>query len=221
MVIAPSGQKKAMTTIFFIVFLDILGFSLILPLLPFIAESFGGNPTTIGFLVASYSFFQFIAAPILGTLSDRFGRRKLLIFSQIGSALGFIILGLAHTLPLLFLSRIIDGITGGNISIAHAYIADITTPKNRAKGMGMLSAAFGAGFIIGPAVGGFLSQISFSLPAYVAAAMALITALATQLFLKETVASTQNTVKHFSGLKASVPLTLAHNKSPGYLPLWA
>lgn len=189
MVVTPSGQRRAMTTILFIVFLDLFGFSLILPLLPFIAESFGANPAIIGFIVASYSFFQFLSAPVLGALSDRFGRKKLLIVSQLGSAAGFILLGLAHTIPLLFLSRIIDGITGGNISIAQAYMADITSRKNRAKGMGVLGAAFGLGFIFGPAVGGLLSQISFALPAYFAAAMALITVLATQLFLKETVSA--------------------------------
>ena len=103
-----------------IVFMDLFGFGLILPLLPYIAKNFSATPATIGYLTASYSFFQFIAGPILGRLSDKYGRKKLLIISQLGSALGFVVLAFANSLPLLFLSRIIDGTTGGNISIAQA-----------------------------------------------------------------------------------------------------
>ena len=140
-------NNKSLMTIFLIVFIDLLGFGIILPLLPYIAEKYSAGPLQIGLLTATYSFFQLIASPILGRLSDRYGRKKLLIISQLGSALGYLILGLAGNLPLLFLSRIIDGITGGNISIAQAYIADVTDKKNRARGMGILGAAFGFGFI--------------------------------------------------------------------------
>lgn len=180
-------RNKALITIFLIVFIDLLGFGIILPLLPFIAEEYQATPTQIGLLVATYSFFQFIASPVLGRLSDRYGRKKLLIISQLGSAVGFLLLGMAHTLPLLFLSRIIDGITGGNISIAQAYIADVTDKKNRAKGMGLIGAAFGLGFMLGPVIGGVLSNISFATPAFFAAAVATITAITTAMFLKETV----------------------------------
>lgn len=180
-------KNKGLLTIFLIVFIDLLGFGLILPLLPYIAEKFQANPFQIGLLAAVYSFFQFISAPIMGRMSDRFGRKKLLFLSQLGSVAGFLLLGVANTLPLIFLSRIIDGITGGNISIAQAYIADITTPENRAKGMGMLGAAFGLGFIFGPATGGFLSQWGFGVPAYFAAAVAAIAAISTWLFLEETI----------------------------------
>ncbi|MCA9369410.1 MAG: MFS transporter [Pseudomonadales bacterium] len=180
-------KQKGLLTIFLIVFIDLLGFGLILPLLPFIAEKFQANPLQIGLLAAAYSFFQFIAAPIMGRLSDRYGRKKLLFISQLGTVAGFILLGVAHTLPLLFLARIVDGITGGNISIAQAYIADVTTTKDRAKGMGMLGAAFGLGFIFGPALGGFLSQWGFWVPAFFAAGIAGIAAISTALFLEETV----------------------------------
>lgn len=180
-------KQKGLLTIFLIVFIDLLGFGLILPLLPFIAEKFDATPFEIGMLAAAYSFFQFISAPIMGRLSDRFGRKKLLFISQIGSVIGFIFLGVADTLSLIFLSRIIDGITGGNISIAQAYMADITTPQNRAKGMGILGAAFGLGFIFGPAVGGFLSQWGFAVPAYFAAFIAGLAAISTWFFLEETV----------------------------------
>lgn len=180
-------NKKALLTIFLIVFIDLLGFGIILPLLPYIAEKYQASPFSIGILSATYSFFQLIAAPLLGRLSDRFGRKKLLIISQIGSAFGYLILGLANSLPALFLARIVDGITGGNISIAQAYIADTTSKKDRASGMGLIGAAFGLGFIFGPAIGGFLSKFSYSLPAFFAAFISLITVFTTILFLEETV----------------------------------
>ncbi|OQY67309.1 hypothetical protein B6D29_02080 [Microgenomates bacterium UTCPR1] len=180
-------NKRSLITIFLVVFIDLLGFGLILPLLPYIAERFEASPLQIGLLTAVYSFFQLIASPILGRLSDRYGRKKLLIISQLGSAFGYLLLGLAGNLPLLFLSRIIDGITGGNISIAQAYIADVTTKKNRAQGMGLMGAAFGLGFIFGPAIGGALSKISYSTPAYFATAVSLLTVLTTIFFLKETI----------------------------------
>lgn len=180
-------NNKALLTIFLIVFIDLLGFGLILPLLPFIAEHYGAKPLTVGLLTATYSLFQLIGGPILGKLSDRFGRKRLLLISQIGTLLGFLLLALANNLWLLFLSRAIDGITGGNISIAQAYIADVTQKKDRAKGMGILGAAFGLGFIFGPLIGGLLSQISFHTPAYFAMIISLITIVTNVLFLKETI----------------------------------
>lgn len=180
-------SNKPLFTIFLIVFIDLMGFGLILPLLPFIAERYNASPEQIGLLAATYSLFQFISAPILGRLSDRYGRKKLLVISQLGTFLGFILLGLANSLPLLFLARIIDGITGGNISIAQAYIADSTTKENRAKGMGLIGAAFGLGFIVGPSMGGLLANFGYSVPAYVAAGISLITVVITMLFLKESV----------------------------------
>lgn len=180
-------NNKSLMTIFLIVFIDLLGFGIILPLLPYIAEKFQATPFQIGILAATYSIFQLIAAPILGRLSDRYGRKKVLIISQLGSVIGYLILGLANNLPLLFISRIIDGITGGNISIAQAYIADVTTKENRAKGMGLIGAAFGLGFIFGPAIGGVMSKISYSTPAYFATIVSLITVFTTAFFLKETV----------------------------------
>ncbi|GIW64350.1 MAG: tetracycline resistance MFS efflux pump [Patescibacteria group bacterium] len=180
-------NNKALLTIFLIVFIDLIGFGIILPLLPFIAEKYQANPAQIGFLTATYSFFQLLAAPVLGRLSDRYGRKKILILSQLGSAIGYVLLGIANSLPILFLSRIIDGITGGNISIAQAYIADVTDKKDRARGMGLIGAAFGLGFIFGPAIGGALSKISYSTPAFLAAFVSLLTIISTSLFLKEKV----------------------------------
>lgn len=182
----PANQKQMMT-IFLVVFIDLLGFGIILPLLPYIAEKYSATPIVIGLLSGSYSLFQFISGPILGRLSDRYGRKKLLIISQLGSMAGYVLLALAGSLPLLFISRIIDGITGGNISIAQAYMADVTDKNTRAKGMGLLGAAFGIGFMFGPAIGGYLSKYGFAAPAYFAAGISLLSTIATTIFLKETV----------------------------------
>ena len=139
------------------VFIDLLGFGLILPLLPYYAETFAASEFTTGLLVASYAAMQLIGAPILGRLSDRFGRRPILLLSVFGTFLGFLLLGFANALWMLFVSRIIDGFTGGNLSVAQAYISDVTDEKNRSKGLGLVGAAFGIGFIIWQVTGGFLS----------------------------------------------------------------
>jgi MFS transporter, DHA1 family, tetracycline resistance protein len=167
-------NKKLLFSIILVVFIDLLGFSLILPLLPYYAETFHANAFVTGLLVASYAIAQLIGAPLLGRLSDRFGRRPILLASIFGTFLGFLLLGIANALWILFAARILDGLTGGNLSIAQAYIADVTDAKNRAKGLGMIGAAFGLGFIIGPVTGGFLSQWGYAVPAFAAAAMSFI-----------------------------------------------
>ena len=167
-------DKKRLFSIFLIVFIDLLGFSIILPLLPFYAETFGANPTVVGLLVAIYAAAQMFSAPFLGRLSDRFGRRPLLLISIIGSALGFVLLGFANSLLILFIARLLDGLTGGNISVAQAYITDVTDEKNRSRGLGLIGAAFGLGFIIGPAMGGILSQFGYAVPAFVAAGISIL-----------------------------------------------
>jgi DHA1 family tetracycline resistance protein-like MFS transporter len=186
-------QRSRLTTIFIIVFIDLLGFSLILPLLPFYAEEFGASPTLIGLLVASYAAAQLVGAPILGRLSDRFGRRPILIVSIAGTLIGFLMLGFANSLWMLFASRLLDGFTGGNISVAQAYITDITDEKNRAKGLGLLGAAFGLGFIVGPAIGGTLSVYGYALPAFVAAGLSLLALLGVIFFLPESLTKQQRT----------------------------
>ena len=167
-------DKKRLFSIFLIVFIDLLGFSIILPLLPFYAETFGANPTVVGLLVAIYAAAQMFSAPLLGRLSDRYGRRPLLLISIIGSALGFVLLGFANSLLILFIARLLDGLTGGNISVAQAYITDVTDEKNRSRGLGLIGAAFGLGFIIGPALGGILSQFGYAVPAFVAAGISFL-----------------------------------------------
>lgn len=178
-------KNKPLASIFLIVFIDMLGFGLILPLLPYYAESFGASDTVIGLLVASYAAAQLIGAPILGRFSDRFGRRPILLLSLVGTLLGFLLLGFANTLLILFAARILDGLTGGNISVAQAYISDVTDSKDRAKGLGMIGAAFGLGFIIGPASGGLLSQWGYAVPAFVAAAMVTINLFMVAFWLPE------------------------------------
>ena len=175
-----------MLIIFLVVAIDLIGFGMIIPLLPFYAEYFEASPAVVGLLMATYSFTQFLAAPSWGRLSDRIGRRPVLLVSLAGTALAYIWLGFAESLLTLFAARAASGAMAGNISAAFAYMADITTPANRAKGMGLIGAAFGLGFIAGPAIGGILAgsdpvNADFQTPAFAAAglsSLALILALA-------------------------------------------
>ncbi len=179
-------RQAQLGTVFLIVFIDLIGFGIVIPILPLYAEEFGPSPIVFGLLMASFSAMQFLFAPILGRLSDRVGRRPVLLVSLVGSAVGYLIFGFAGSLFMLFFSRIIDGISGGNISTAQAVIADITPPKERAKGMGMIGAAFGLGFILGPAVGGLLVQVRPWLPGVAAAVASLIAFAMVWAFLPET-----------------------------------
>jgi DHA1 family tetracycline resistance protein-like MFS transporter len=178
-------MKKELLPIFLVVAVDILGLTLVLPLLPFYAERFGATPQIVGLLVTTYALCQLVAGPFLGQLSDRYGRRRLLIVSQIGTLIGFIILGNATSLVLVFLSRFIDGITAGNLSLAQAYISDVTEPKDRAKAFGIIGIAFGLGFLIGPAVSGFLAQFGYRYPVYLACVLSFLSIMATTFYLPE------------------------------------
>lgn len=178
-------MNKHLLNIGLIVLIDMLGFALVVPLLAFFADTFGATPFQTGLLVASYAAMQMISAPILGRISDRFGRRPVFLISILGTFIGFLILGFANSLWMLFVSRILSGLTAGNISVAQAYIADVTDEKNRARGMGMLGAAFGIGFILGPALGGTLSVYGFAVPAFVSAALCFINLLTVFFWLPE------------------------------------
>ncbi len=180
---------KRILPILVIVLVDLMGLSIIIPLLPLYAARFGASPLTIGILQASYPFMQFIGAPVLGRLSDRFGRKPILIISQMGTFLGFILLGFANTLPLLFISRIIDGLSGANISTAQAAISDSTTEKTRTQGLGLIGAAFGVGFILGPIVAFIVLAVSnqnYQAVAFTAAAFSLLSILLTTFWFHET-----------------------------------
>ena len=182
-------RRSPLIVIFTTVFIDLIGFGIVIPVLPFYAEGtiFNATPRTVGLLFASYSIMQLIFSPVLGGLSDKHGRRPVLLLSIIGTGIGFLVLGFAKTIFMLFVGRILDGITGGNISTAQAYIADITTSENRAKGMGLIGAAFGLGFIFGPALGGILSQWGIHVPFFFAAALCFANAVLLYFTLPETV----------------------------------
>ncbi len=188
---AEAAGEKFFTTplliIFVTIFIDLIGFGMVIPILPYYANTppFNATPLDIGFLVASYSLMQFFFSPVLGRLSDRYGRRPILFISLLGSAVGYFVVGAAGTLVLVFAGRIISGITGGNIATAQAYIADVTSKKNRAKGMGLFGAAFGLGFIFGPAIAGILSKYGIQIPFYFAAILSLANAIALYFILPE------------------------------------
>ena len=198
-------DKKRLFSILLVVFIDLLGFSLILPLLPYYAETFNASKFQTGLLIAVYALMQLVGAPILGRLSDRFGRRPILLISIFGTFLGFLLLGFANTLWILFAARIIDGITGGNLSVAQAYISDVTDAQNRAKGLGLIGAAFGIGFIIGPVTGGLLSQFGYNVPAFVAAGLALINFILIYAWLPESLTAEK---RQQIGEQKKVPVTL-------------
>jgi DHA1 family tetracycline resistance protein-like MFS transporter len=180
------SNRRSLAIIFIIIFVNLLGFGIIIPLLPLYAQEFQANSLQIGLLFASYSLCQIVAAPLLGALSDRYGRRPILLVSLFGTVISFGIMALANSLFLLFVSRIIDGLSGGNISTARAYISDITAEKDRAKAYGIIGAAFGLGFVFGPALAGLLGHYSHAAPAWGAALLALLALVLTFLWLPET-----------------------------------
>jgi MFS transporter, DHA1 family, tetracycline resistance protein len=174
--------------IFMTVFIDLIGFGIVIPILPLYAKSplFGASPAAIGWLIGSFSLAQFAFTPLLGGLSDRVGRRPVLLFSVLSTSLAFLTMGLAESFWVLLAARIFDGVTGGNIGTAQAYIADVTPPEERAKGLGLIGAAFGLGFIFGPAIGGILSgHFGLSGPFYFSAALAFVNAVLIYFFLPE------------------------------------
>ena len=168
--------------IFLIVAVDILGFTIILPLLPFYSERLGASPTVVGTLVAVFAFCQLISGPILGQLSDRFGRRPVLLISQVGTLAGFLMMAFATQLWMVFLARALDGATAGNLTTAQAYISDVTKPEDRARSFAIIGVAFGFGFLVGPAIAGFLAHYGYQAPIFAAAAMSF-TSIVCTLFL--------------------------------------
>ena len=179
-------MSRSLILILVFVFIDVLGFGLILPLLPYYAADFNASSFMVGLLLSANALTQMIGAPILGRLSDRYGRKPLLIASISGTVISFLVLGWAKSLAIIFLSRILDGFLGGNVSLAQAYITDSTTRENRAQGLGLIGAAFGVGFIFGPALGGFLSSGgNYALPAFAAAGLAALNLIGALLWLPE------------------------------------
>lgn len=191
-----SRLRSPLFVLFLTVFIDLVGFGIIIPILPLYAEHFHASPMEIGWLTGIYSGMQIIFTPILGKLSDRFGRRPVLMISIAGTAAGFALMGMATALPLLFVARILAGVTGGNISIPQAYIADVTTPEERSRSMGLVGAAFGLGFTFGPMIGGLMSRISYSAPFFFAAGLAAMNTLLVYLILPESLSRQHRTRPH-------------------------
>lgn len=173
--------KWALPIVFGIIFLDMLGVGIIAPVMPYLVAKFRSDAMTIGILTLCYSAAQFFASPLLGVWSDRYGRRPILLLSTLGTALGYFIFGWANTLWLMFIARLIPGFTGGNISTAQAYIADISKPEDRSKNFGLIGAAFGLGFLLGPAIGGIFKENS----PFVAGGLSLLTTILGYFFLPE------------------------------------
>jgi len=185
---APTPARSPLGLIFLTLFIDMLGFGIVIPVLPLYAEgTIKALPAQLAWIVGIYSLLQLVCAPLFGKLSDRIGRKPVLVVSILGTAVGFVVLGAATTVWMLILGRIIDGASGGNISTAMACIADVTTKENRSRNMGLVGAAFGLGFMLGPAIGGVLSkQFNLATPFYFAAGLALLNALLVWLRLPET-----------------------------------
>lgn len=179
------ANQRALALVYATIFLDVLGLGVLIPVLPYYAQQYRADAMTVGLLSAAFSIAQFVSSPFLGALSDRVGRRPVILFNILGSAIAYYLFGWANTLWLLMLARVMEGITGGSISTAQAYIADVTPPEERMKRFGLIGAVFGLGFIIGPAFGGFLSQYGLPVPAYAAGTLCLLAAVFGYFMLPE------------------------------------
>jgi DHA1 family tetracycline resistance protein-like MFS transporter len=230
-------KKGRLFTVFLVVLIDLMGFGIVLPLLPFYASEFNASPVMIGLLYSIFSFAQLIFSPIWGSLSDRIGRRPIMLLSTFGAVIAYIIFGLAGSLTVLLLSRLTAGVMGGNISTAQAYVADVTTPEDRAKGMGMIGAAFGLGFVMGPAMAAglihptfhewialtgytetatWLEANKYALPGFFAAFLSFCSFLLVWLKLEETVdkdkVKSEPVIKRFGVLTPGFWKSLKENK---------
>jgi MFS family permease len=210
------GCARVLPILFVTVFIDLVGFGIIIPFLAYYVESFGARAAVVGLLMSSYSLAQFVFAPVWGRISDRVGRRPILLLGLLGSVAGYTLFGLAGTLGLLFVGRVLMGIFGATIPTAQAAVADVTAPQDRAKGMGLIGAAIGLGFILGPALGGVLSNLSgvfrlplfernpYALPCLASAALAGLNLIAAAFFLPESLP------RHLRGAPASRASRLQH-----------
>jgi MFS family permease len=202
-------NRSALAILFVIVFVDLLGFGMVIPVMALYAERLGAPDSQIGWLMTGYSAMQFVFTPIWGRLSDKYGRRPLLLLSIAMTAIGFLVYALAPDFRWLIASRLFAGAATANIAIAQAYIADVTPPEGRARGMGIIGAAFGLGFILGPALGGFLSAVSLAAPGYAAAALAAVNGVAAFFVLPEP--AERATVRR----RARLPALLDELRRPG------
>ena len=203
-----------------ITFIDILGFSILIPIMPYFVLHFGASDIVVGLLFSTFATMQFIAGPVWGNVSDRIGRKKVLIISQVGATIGWTMLAFANSLGFVFLARIIEGASGGNISVTQAYVADLVEPKDRARAFAYVGAAFSAGIVFGPALGGFLlPRFGFPAPFLAAAALQFVTLLLTIFMLPESTSQkTREEVATFRHIMASLT---DRRTAPLLLQLWA
>jgi MFS transporter, DHA1 family, tetracycline resistance protein len=206
------NKSPSLSFVMICVLLDVIGFGLIIPVLPALVGEFTTNAQSqalwYGVLMAAYGFAQFFASPLLGALSDRYGRRRVLLLSQLGWGLDFLLIALAPSVWVIFIARLLGGITGAGFTVASAYVADVTAPEKRTQGMGMIGAMFGVGFIVGPMVGGFLGEYGVRVPFYAAALVALINVAYGFFILPESLPADKRTVYTRSQLLAkSNPFT--------------
>ncbi|HLG32675.1 MAG TPA: MFS transporter, partial [Ignavibacteriaceae bacterium] len=188
-------NKSALSLIFLTVFIDLLGFGILIPILPaFATKVLGVDEAAIGIAIASYSFIQFIFNPVFGKLSDKHGRKPVIIFCLLMNALGYVIFAFTSSYILLLISRIVAGIGGSSISVAQAYIADVTTKENRSKGMGLIGSAFGLGFVFGPLIGGFLAEYGYLVTGLAAGGFSLIAFVVTLIFLPESLTKSEESI---------------------------
>jgi MFS transporter, DHA1 family, tetracycline resistance protein len=232
------GTRARFAIIFGTVLIDLIGFGIIIPILPYYAQRMGAGGLGLGALLGAFSGMQFLSTAFLGRTSDRIGRRPILLTTMLVNAVGYVLFAAAHSYPVLFVARVVSGFAGGNISAAQAYVADMTSPTERSRGMGIIGAAFGLGFIIGPAVGGLSAHyLGPSAPGLVAAGLSLANFISAYLILPESLGQEHRTVRalwDFSHIGDAfrrprlAPLMLAWSLAPfafsGYtvaLPLWA
>src|ERR1051325_1206054 len=233
----PAARSRV-AVIFFTVLIDLIGFGIIIPILPYYAQRLGAGGLGLGALLGVFSAMQFVATAFLGRTSDRVGRRPILLATMLVNALGYMLFAAAHSYPVLFIARVVSGFAGGNISAAQAYMADITTPAERSRGMGMIGAAFGLGFIIGPALGGLSAHyLGPAAPGLVAAVLSLANFVSAYLVLPESLKAEHRSERQlwdFSHIGDAIrhprlaPLMIAWALAPfafsGYtvaIPLWA
>ncbi|MBI4420829.1 MAG: MFS transporter [Gemmatimonadetes bacterium] len=214
------GLRSRFGVVFLTVFIDLAGFGLILPILPYYTQRFAASALGFGALIGVYSLMQFLATQILGRLSDRHGRRPILLISILFSGVGYCLFALAGTYGLLFLARMVSGFSGGNISVAQAYVADVTTPAERSQGMGMIGAAFGLGFVVGPALGGLAGHYGgATAPVWVAAGLCAINLVSAYYLLPESLRVEHRTERPLLDL-AHLRRAVAHPRMRPLMAFW-
>jgi len=215
----PSARPR-LAIIWFTVFIDLVGFGIVMPILPYYAQRFGAHGMGYGALVGAFSLMQFLATAFLGRLSDRIGRRPILLATMLLNAAGYVLFAFAPSYWLLLLGRLVSGFAGGNISAAQAYVADITTAQDRSKGMGMIGMAFGLGFIVGPGIGAAAAHFGHAAPGLVAAALSLINLVSAYFILPESLREEHRAVRDVWPF-GHMAVALAHPELRPLMLVWA